>query len=111
MIAVSSRRAMRTDADSKRMLGVVVLLLQPARAEADLETALGKHVEGRELLREHRGLSEVLGEHGLRHPQRGGRVRHRLSCDQRRERSHEVVRQTEGRVAECFDRARRTPAA
>ena len=63
--------------------GIVVLLLQPTRAEADLQPALRKHVERCELLRQHRGLSEVLGEHGLCHPQRGGRVRDRLSCDER----------------------------
>ena len=107
MIAVSSSRAMRTDADFEADAGVVVLLLQPTSAEANLQPALRKHVESRELLRQYRGLSEVLGEHGLCHPQRGGRVRDRLSRDERRERSHEVVSETEGRVAECFDGARR----
>ena len=54
MMAVSSSRAMRTGAESKRMLGVLVLLAQPPGAEADLQPTLGEHVERGELLGQHR---------------------------------------------------------
>jgi hypothetical protein len=83
--------------------GVDVLLLQPSGTETDLQPSFREHVERRQLLGEHGGLPEVLREDGLGDPQRRGGVGDGLPGDERSERSHEVVGQTEGGVAELLD--------
>ena len=65
----------------------------------------GEHIERGEFLRQDRRLPKILRQYRLGDSQRRRRVRDCLPRNQRRKRPHEMIRQTEGRVAKGLDGA------
>ena len=98
---------MRTPGAVERHARLLVVGGHPARADAELEPAVGEQVERRHLAREHDRMLVVVAEHERADAQRvgdGGDVRER---DRRREVVvDEVVGDEERRVAERLGLAR-----
>ena len=94
---------MRTLDRIERNAGLVVLILQPARADAELQAPVGEDVDRAGGHGQHDRVPEVVVEEeaGETQPLGGdGRGRHRRD---RLEPAHEVVRPAYGVIAERFD--------
>src|SRR5205823_8989867 len=86
----------------ERHAGVLVLRLVPAGADADLQAPIAQLVEGRQLLREHHRMPQVVVEDERTEPQARGDGGRDAQRGDRRELIDQVVRQHEGRVPEPF---------
>ena len=87
----------------ERDAGALVLGLVPAGADADLQAPIAQLVEGRQLLRQHHRMPQVVVEDERAKPQGGGDGGRDAQRGDRRELIDEVVGQHEGRVPEPFD--------